>query len=1544
VPTGTFTFSVASGDSSFSLSITATGANQGQAQLSGSIASDGSFSLSASMANALTLTGYDGSQAAFGGSGSVARSSSGAFTYDVDLGMTTTTFEIINDVSLGSASLQWDNSGLTLSGSVTTGIGSDSVVFSASATITNFSTWTATISTTATPSVGSLPLISLTGTFGYASSAFTFDVSASVTVADVSSFLDLTLTTASASILNSCPASDSSCDSSDLRLELDVAGSVDLFNDTIAISTTVDVDLTTGQFDADFSLAGADFGPSEAQLNDVSFFVADDGAADPNLAGNPCAPSGSGTVYGFTATATILSDVDFAVTGVYQGGTSANPAGTGYCFYGQVTTSDISQLNGAGLADSLNFVYSTYATTADGQNIPATSPTMWATMELPSQVQTYIGNAVSGFTVLIELVTTNGSVTGLTIDGMVDMQAYVAGSATELPSFELTSIGVSLQVSTGSSSSVEVSFDSDALLTTPGNSAGSMTQSVMDFTASIGITTANGGSLNLTANLDSASPVANAFGVQGLTIQQMGIAANIGFDALVNSSLTVSATNLELPSTIAGPIGLSSTAPIDFSLTVGVVAPCFYISVGTPDQSTDVAVDWGGAGVLEAYYFQLLLAPFGNCTLSDGTKITGNFAVDFDGYIFGDEVDINGEVEITPEFSADISIDVGGFNLAGMSLQTTIIDLDFDPAGGVFDLNFSGGANLWSAIIVQVSGTVDVDLGATSDNLDIVFDGAMSENLFGLFTSAIDVDIDVDAGQTDGTFYLDTLDISLSGDVKVLIFEANASFTLDYSDGAVQTLSGSFGASIDLFIISFGVQVAFSYDPAVTGNEDMAITITGWMKIDLWLFSIKTSVSLTIDVDASFLASSQYQPQPTQQVNAPTSLVSGSANTNPNTWSWNTAMYQANNFGWMANLVSNYQAVSDAANASTVNTANDAFDQIWNAAYLTGSSEWTRSMPAPASYPWLGSNSWPGAYMSNVDSNFSVVPTQGTGTIGNSTDPQSTNSQLEVTATLPPSPLAQMWTSSAMELQYESQYSGGGVDTDDPSSLADVYVPSAACVTGNTTKTWSVQIPDVANPTPSNWSWVILDTNWRLYGSSLRETADTLLNGFADGMPSMADWLSNTSEVIQDTTVPIPVLESMVADGFTFDCGYTDFTTQTSLYDFMSQQSIPWSALPPTFDANEYSDSSLQPGWGQGWQPYNLANTQYSNLQAYNIWIDDNDWASEDLFPCTNGVPSGQVNLTTINPVGQLWGDPNDSWVDIPEGGYVELQASSSTGNPWSLHLYNSSGQELQWNGSAWVTAPSGGFTSAYAPLSAAGQLYGMDSDAVVYWSSNNNMTYLVFSSSNAISAQTASGVSNPVYSYLPDPAMNDCSTGQAIYNNPNAVQGTTLTAPPTFASLTTFSFGASQVFQDGPLPYPVCSNGSPEPFTTTMTGGAVTNAAGVSVDLAADNWTLGLQNSGGAWSLHLHDVANQELRYSGGQWITEPSGGWPSDAAVFAPDVTLYGATATGVYAGYPGLYLWFSPNNPMSSGGGSSLTMTYTPDPGLNSCASGFAQYSGA
>lgn len=586
--------------------------------------------------------------------------------------------------------------------------------------------------------------------------------------------------------------------------------------------------------------------------------------------------------------------------------------------------------------------------------------------------------------------------------------------------------------------------------------------------------------------------------------------------------------------------------------------------------------------------------------------------------------------------------------------------------------------------------------------------------------------------------------------------------------------------------MDFYGELAFSYDPAQTGNDDLSISIIGGDRINLWLFTINISVSITITVDASFLSSSEYQPLPPQQVTAPINPVTAEDNTNPDSWSYQAQMFGGNNFGGaLSNSTANYQAVSDAANASTINTTNDAFDSLWNAGYFT--SNWSANQdqgyPSPSTIDSIGTNSWPGAYMvpnTEYGASFSVVPVNGSNTLGQSADTSATYTELEVTAHLPSSVLMDIMQAT---LTPESMYFPDQIP---PSNNPNGYwFPAYGSCSSGTTVTYTVKIPQVPNSAPGNWAWVMMDANWRLFGSTLRETAqlytnwqdEPAANQWYDWESTVGDAYNVGGNILQ---IPLPLQADQMANPTTpVGCGYEDFATQTSLYDFVTANNIAWSSLPvPPLTGDPYTSAAsgpLQPGWGQGWQPYNLVGTQYGYGKALNVWDNGSNASipectlSSDAAPVYNpvelSVPNGSVT--------QVWSDPSNNWVSIQGGNYLQVNSSGNSANPYSLALYNSAGSELRWNGSSWATEPSGGWTSGYQPFSAQGQLYAGASDlGVLYISSQNHATFLAFTGANPLMTAYQGGNPTPSYTYTPDSDFNTCVgtfmfSGNAIYQQP---------------------------------------------------------------------------------------------------------------------------------------------------------------------------------
>lgn len=138
-------------------------------------------------------------------------------------------------------------------------------------------------------------------------------------------------------------------------------------------------------------------------------------------------------------------------------------------------------------------------------------------------------------------------------------------------------------------------------------------------------------------------------------------------------------------------------------------------------------------------------------------------------------------------------------------------------------------------------------------------------------------------------------------------------------------------------------------------------------------------------------------------------------------------------------------------------------------------------------------------------------------------------------------------------------------------------------------------------------------------------------------------------------------------------------------------------------------------------------------------------------FPaCTTDPTYSPIRIfgwggTYYSPYSDATGGP----VDLGDR-YLMVQANpdaGNTANPWRLTMYSAAGEELRWDGSSWITAPAGGFTTEQL-FSSSGQIYGVSSAGFLYVSGPRDFGAFV----------TPGGPLqyNP-YTYTPSASLNDC-------------------------------------------------------------------------------------------------------------------------------------------------------------------------------------------
>ena len=98
-----------------------------------------------------------------------------------------------------------------------------------------------------------------------------------------------------------------------------------------------------------------------------------------------------------------------------------------------------------------------------------------------------------------------------------------------------------------------------------------------------------------------------------------------------------------------------------------------------------------------------------------------------------------------------------------------------------------------------------------------------------------------------------------------------------------------------------------------------------------------------------------------------------------------------------------------------------------------------------------------------------------------------------------------------------------------------------------------------------------------------------------------------------------------------------------------------------------------------------------------------------DIYPlCTNATTFNSFTVASFaNPY-------SDNGSFALGTNYLKLNPSGNPSYPWKLRLYNSSNQELRYNGSAWVTSADASYATA-DEWNTAGQVYGLYNDGYFF-------------------------------------------------------------------------------------------------------------------------------------------------------------------------------------------------------------------------------------
>lgn len=302
-----------------------------------------------------------------------------------------------------------------------------------------------------------------------------------------------------------------------------------------------------------------------------------------------------------------------------------------------------------------------------------------------------------------------------------------------------------------------------------------------------------GGSLSLVSQ--SGSPAwTDAFGVSGLTVQQLSIAVGLGGGG---PRLGFAGTVI-LPPSWNTQIGIAPGTPITLAASIGGGSSCFGIEIGAAGSTTNV-VDVGGLHALTAKHASLYIAPTG-CTIGT-TTIAAGMSMTFDGAILG--VPVRANLAISPNpLSIDASLAIGDIKLNGLTVTDTTVQVTISPT--VKSLAFTAKANVFG-VTADVRGSFRVVAGVSA----ISFSGTFaSPKLGGFQLNNLTVNFDyLSSPQT----------LTVTSSTGVTILGSTVVVNLDFSllNGVIQSASGTAAVNItvgDLNIVGNGSFAFSSYN------------------------------------------------------------------------------------------------------------------------------------------------------------------------------------------------------------------------------------------------------------------------------------------------------------------------------------------------------------------------------------------------------------------------------------------------------------------------------------------------------------------------------------------------------------------------------------------------------------------------------------------------------------------------------------------------------------------------------------------------------------
>jgi len=811
------------------------------ASLTGTVSSDGTFSITASATNFVQLQGT-----AINLSGSITRAVVDGPIVTSITGSLASPLKIVGGLSLDSLlvtinptamSLGLTGSGVVSVTSGTTNFGfavsfgySDPKNWSLKATGTGTSTWTPLAGLTISPSDAS-------GSISAVNGAYEFSLVLSPQ-APWTPKTGITLTNIVLLLSNVCPDSGAPCPTdASLFLKVSADASLNLPAVGTAQAHVAGVlALPTGAFSIEASLTnslslGAGISIDQAKIELNRGLAVPTGTATPLIdtqdpAGLSVSVQGSVTIPKIGSLPTVIASWSSAGWVVAANLGSYTLPGVG----GGGTTLSDTVIGWSSFATSLNVV-DPVTKIATSIPLPADAFEISGSYAAPDwfkQLFSLSSDAKGRATGLLNLSTGEFA---LKMSLAASPNWYLYGSNTTATSIRLDSVYFNIE---HKGPDFSVSLGGTAAMVAPGVTAADPLKlgiAVSYFAASTTIA----GSFTLT----SKSGWQNAFGVGGLTLSDLALSFQLNI-ATLTPAIGFGATAI-LPSSIRDPLGMPSNVKTTLVANISLANPCFGIQIDDPSNSGANVLSIG-AGALTAKQFQIEVAPSG-CTVGQFHYDPG-VSVNFDGAILGVSVAVKATISTSP-FKLDASLNVGDFKVAGVVVDHTSIVVAVSSSN--LAISFAGGIHVLGASISVTGG-----YQRTGTNSTIDLHGSLDNLVLGssLNIKKVTVDMHVVLGANP------SVQFAASGSVDLLGSSVDAAFKLNVDNGQLVEVTAAIKANITVGGtngVNLNGTFNLDYGPAIplVINADVAVSVGGFQFAHATAVINSSGFSLTTDINVN---------------------------------------------------------------------------------------------------------------------------------------------------------------------------------------------------------------------------------------------------------------------------------------------------------------------------------------------------------------------------------------------------------------------------------------------------------------------------------------------------------------------------------------------------------------------------------------------------------------------------------------------------------------------------------------------------------------------